>query len=269
MESLSVFNPPNLLVTLDPKVQKIEEETTTKVDEKKDFISIKKEEDKPSHDDNVYFIADILPDKKNNMKLSKTIKIDTKKSMVSEAKKETAEAMVIKSEKIPFMMVPTNNNNKRSAKDRIKNAVIDTSIILSSLPTKKENADEEEQKEIVKDGTPIKSLYKSEEEEISPEEAKIADIAVDREILEDIKEDIKKQQHILNPFMAEAKKTVDEKEIETKEKIENIKNMEKYRENTLEIKQDILDEKKEILENLEKEKKDIANKIDQLTEEII
>ena len=69
--------------------------------------------------------------------------------------------------------------------------------------------------------------------------------------------------------MAEAKKTVDEKEIETKEKIENIKNMEKYRENTLEIKQDILDEKKEILENLEKEKKDIANKIDQLTEEII
>ena len=234
----------------------IKEETKIK----NDFITITKEE-KHSSNDKVYFMADIISDKVNNLNIRENNSINMEKALISETKKDTAEAIKIKSKKVPFVMVPTDKKNKTSAKEKIKNAVIDTTLLLASIPSKKENTEEEEVKEIVKDTEPIKTIYKSDEEEKTPEEIKIADIAVDREILEDIKYDIKKQQTKLNPF-------IEAKEEQQQKKIDNIKNMEKVKDLTLDFQQEMIDNKKELINNIDKEKNDIIDKIDEVKEDI-
>ena len=254
------------IITIAPIEKKVEEEELEKEKDSEDFISIKREKEKDKdkdkekhshkHDpeDEVYFMADILPDKKNNMNLPNVVKIDTNKDLISETKKETAEAIKIKSEKIPFMMVPNNIKNKIPAKERIKNAVIDTSLLLSTKPS----IDKEEEKDLTLEEKTIKPIYKSTEEEISPEEAKIADIEVDREILENIRNDLKRQQQ----FNTSSKN-------ETKEIIDNIKDMEKAHETAVDIQQEMVDEKENILEEIEKENKDIIAKLDEIEDEII
>ena len=243
------------IITIAPRKKETDtntEDQEKQKEEKDDFITIKKKK-KIAKEDKVYFIADILPDKKKEIKFPEKVQINTKKNLLSEAKRETAQAMAIKSEKLPFIMIPTDTENKPPAKDRIKNAIIDTTLLLSTIPLQKEAKEEKidkEDKEIISNTPPKKTIYKTEEDDISPEEKKIADIAVDREILENIKEDLKKQQHILDPIIEEAKEQTNKKEPEEKEKQDSINKIEVVSEDIPSGKNDISEEKEDKEENL-------------------
>jgi len=223
----------------------VKENKTSK--RKRDFITITRNTPKPEPENRVYFIADILTDRSKNAKFSTDEKTNTKKSLITDTKKETALVLKEKSKKVPFTMVPTKKGGKRNAIDSIKNAVVDTSLILASLPSKKENSEEETAKEEVYDHVPEKTLYKLEEEQ-SPEEIRIADIAVDREILEEIREDLKKKQLGLNP--------VEEERLEERQRtIEEIKRKDAIKDLALEIQEDLKENKKELEEEIEKKEK--------------
>ena len=223
----------------------VKENKTSK--RKRDFITITRNTPKPEPENRVYFIADILTDRSKNAKFSTDEKTNTKKSLITDTKKETALVLKEKSKKVPFTMVPTKKGGKRNAIDSIKNAVVDTSLILASLPSKKENDEEETAKEEVYDHVPEKTLYKLEEEQ-SPEEIRIADIAVDREILEEIREDLKKKQLELNP-------TEEERLEERQRTIEEIKRKDAIKDLALEIQEDLKENKKELEEEIEKKER--------------
>ena len=223
----------------------VKENKTSK--RKRDFITITRNTPKPEPENRVYFIADILTDRSKNAKFSTDEKTNTKKSLITDTKKETALVLKEKSKKVPFTMVPTKKGGKRNAIDSIKNAVVDTSLILASLPSKKEKNEEETAKEDVYDHVPEKTLYKLEEEQ-SPEEIRIADIAVDREILEEIREDLKKKQLGLNP--------VEEERLEERQRtIEEIKRKDAIKDLALEIQEDLKENKKELEEEIEKKER--------------
>ena len=223
----------------------VKENKTSK--RKRDFITITRSTPKPEPENRVYFIADILTDRSKNAKFSIDEKTNTKKSLITDTKKETAIVLKEKSKKVPFTMVPTKKGGKRNAIDSIKNAVVDTSLILASLPSKKENNEEETAKEEVYDHVPEKTLYKLEEEQ-SPEEIRIADIAVDREILEEIREDLKKKQLELNP--------IEEERLEERQRtIEEIKRKDAIKDLALEIQEDLKENKKELEEEIEKKER--------------
>ena len=223
----------------------VKENKTSK--RKRDFITITRNTPKPELENRVYFIADILTDRSKNAKFSTDEKTNTQKSLITDTKKETALVLKEKSKKVPFTMVPTKKGGKRNAIDSIKNAVVDTSLILASLPSKKENDEEETAKEEVYDHVPEKTLYKLEEEQ-SPEEIRIADIAVDREILEEIREDLKKKQLELNP--------VEEERLEERQRtIEEIKRKDAIKDLALEIQEDLKENKKELEEEIEKKER--------------
>ena len=223
----------------------VKENKTSK--RKRDFITITRNTPKPELENRVYFIADILTDRSKNAKFSTDEKTNTQKSLITDTKKETALVLKEKSKKVPFTMVPTKKGGKRNAIDSIKNAVVDTSLILASLPSKKENDEEETAKEEVYDHVPEKTLYKLEEEQ-SPEEIRIADIAVDREILEEIREDLKKKQLELNP-------TEEERLEERQRTIEEIKRKDAIKDLALEIQEDLKENKKELEEEIEKKER--------------
>ena len=223
----------------------VKENKTSK--RKRDFITITRSAPKPEPENRVYFIADILTDRSKNAKFSTDEKTNTQKSLITDTKKETALVLKEKSKKVPFTMVPTKKGGKRNAIDSIKNAVVDTSLILASLPSKKENNEEETAKEEVYDHVPEKTLYKLEEEQ-SPEEIRIADIAVDREILEEIREDLKKKQLELNP--------IEEERLEERQRtIEEIKRKDAIKDLALEIQEDLKENKKELEEEIEKKER--------------
>ena len=223
------------IVTIAPREEK---EQSEEKQDKKDFITIKK--NKVSKEDKVYFIATIPKNEKKDLHFPEIVTTDTTKSTISEASKDVGLALEIRSQNIPFLMVPTNVEGKPPAEERIKNALIDTETLLNNLPHKEEEKPEIEEEDLVKEPT-VKYIYKSDEDTISPEEKKIADIAVDREILEEIREDLKKQQMenqetIARPILAGPGTT---KEEDT------------------------------LLEKIEEEKQDIFDKIDELENTIL
>ncbi len=175
------------IITIAPREKEIPNK------EKEDFITIKKEE--PSKDANIYYIADIINDERKHLNLPDIVETNAERNLISEVTKDTAIAIETKSKKIPFLMVAANKKGKPPAKERIKNAVIDTALVAASIAAKQEKAKEKQEKEILDEKPePPKPFYIAEEDTTTEEEKRIADIAVDREILEEIKEDLKKQQ---------------------------------------------------------------------------
>ncbi len=245
-------------VEQEEKEVKVEQESPIEKEAKRDSPKSKiiKIEKKKKKEERFYFIADLLPVKDNKINVRTTSKIDTDKDFLLDAKKETAQAMKIRSSKLPFLMVPTSKYDKRLAKEKIKNAPVEAILLTSSVGTacKTEEKEKEEKVEVVT-GAPKEveekkeievTITKPKEPELTEEEMRIADIAVDREILEEIRANIQKQKEEMAPYLKEEiirkEAEVQEEKIEAKEEVQEEKKEDKEEVHEIVKEQEIIPE---------------------------
>lgn len=236
------------------KIVKREETIDKPKEEKKELFKVEKVHKKDPNS-NVYFMADLLKNKQRELDIEDSIKVSEDTQVIPNLQKEIAQSIQAKSKKLPFIMVPNNEESTVKIKDKIRNAAVVAPLaVAATIDTPKE---EEKVKDIVID-TP--------KEEVTDEQPKEVTITYDEDIpeipkLKEEVEDIHKE--MLDELEAKPVIKVTSSNKDKKFSADNIKTLVQEME---EVNQDI--ESKKIDIDLIKEEKDIKKDIDNKEEDI-
>ena len=179
------------------------DDTTIKKEKKKqELVRLEKidKEDKNSKE-NVYFMANMLKNKDKKLDMNAPTKVSDNTELIPDLSKEIVLTINDKTNKLPFIMVPSEKKDKKKMEEKIKNTIVTVPLIATSLVN-----NEEEEKEIVEEKgeetvveetvneTETIELPKMKDE--NKKEDEIKEIELDKKILEEIKADISNKEEV-------------------------------------------------------------------------